>query len=170
MKYIFLFLLSFSILLGADNVNISETDIVQRVINFVIFIAIIWYFVADKLKKMFSDRREGIVKKLQDVQDQLKEAKKSKEQALRKLEESKERALDMIATAKKEAYLITQKIDEQSRIDIEHIIKSNENLMDFEQKKMEKEVIDEILNELFKTEVCTFETADYVNILNKKVA
>ncbi|PAF48588.1 hypothetical protein BKH46_00525 [Helicobacter sp. 12S02634-8] len=158
-----------SALLGSE-VDISDTDIVERIVNFVIFIAILWYLAADKLKELFATRRENIAKKLEEVQDKLKTAKKAKEQALRKLEESKSKATDMVATAKKEAYLVMQKIEEQSRVDIENIIKNNEILMDFEQKKMEREVVEEILTELFKTKVGTFETSDYIHILNKKVA
>ncbi|WP_180675671.1 F0F1 ATP synthase subunit B [Helicobacter sp. 11S03491-1] len=169
MKYIVLLLFCTSCLF-AQEVNISDTDIVERVINFVIFLAILWYFVADKLKQIFVSRREGIAKKLNEVQDKFKNAKKEKEQALRKLEEAKEKASDMLAIAKKEAYLIAQKIDEQSKSDIEHLIKNNEILMDFEQKKMEKQVVDEILSELFKTKTSSLEISDYIHILNKKVA
>ncbi|PAF44218.1 F0F1 ATP synthase subunit B [Helicobacter sp. 11S02596-1] len=169
MKYILFLLLPASLLFGAD-VNVSDTDIVERVINFVIFVAILWYLVADKLKNVFATRREKISKRLDEVQDKLKTAKKAKEQALRRLEEAKEKASDMVATAKKEAYLVMQKIDEQSKIDIENIMKNNETLMDFEQKKMEREVVEEILLELFKTKIGSFETSDYINILNKKVA
>ncbi|PAF52734.1 F0F1 ATP synthase subunit B [Helicobacter sp. 13S00477-4] len=168
MKYLFCFLFGASFLFGAD-INLSDTDIVERVINFVIFIAIIWYLLADKLKKLFSDRRESIAKKLDEVQEKLKIANKTKEQALQKLEEAKEKAIDIVAIAKKEAYLIVQKIDEQSKVDIENLIKNNEILMDFEQKKMEKEVIQDILFELFSQEA-SFENSDYLNILNKKVS
>lgn len=170
MKYILLFLLGTSFLFAASDVNISQTDIVQRVINFVIFIAILWYFVADKLKKMFSNRREQIVNRLNQAQDKLELAKKSKKEALKKLEETKERAAQMIALAKKEAYMISQKFDEQFKLDVENMIKSNEILMEFEQKQMERKVVEEVLCELFKTQASSFEVSKYVNILNKKVA
>ncbi|PAF49902.1 hypothetical protein BKH41_00955 [Helicobacter sp. 12S02232-10] len=169
MKYILFLLFSVSFLFGAD-VNISDTDIVERVINFVIFVAILWYLTADKLRELFANRKEKISKKLDEVQDKLKTAKKAKEQALRRLEEAKEKASDMVITAKKEAYLVMQKIDGQFKIDIENIIKNNDILMDFEQKKMEREVVEEVLSELFKTKIASFETSDYINILNKKVA
>lgn len=170
MKYILLFLFGTSFLFAASDVNISETDIVQRVINFVIFIAILWYLVADKLKQMFSNRREQIVSRLNQAQDKLESAKKSKKEALKKLEEAKERATQMVALAKKEAYMISQKFDEQFKLDVENMIKSNEILMEFEQKQMERKVVEEVLCELFKTQASSFEVSKYVNILNKKVA
>lgn len=170
MKYILLFLFGTSFLLAASDVNISQTDIVQRVINFVIFIAILWYFVADKLKKMFSDRREQIITRLNQAQDKLQLAKKSKEEALKKLEEAKERATQMVATAKKEAYMISQKFDDQFKADVENMIKNNEILMEFEQKQMERKVIEEVLSDLFKTPASSFEVSKYVSILNQKVA
>lgn len=168
MRYIFLLLFSLEISFGSE-ANIADTDIVQRVINFVIFVAILWYFVADKLKGFFASRKLEISKKLDVVQDKLEEAKKIKEQALRKLEEARETAVEIVSTARKEAYLAVQKIDEQSRTDIEHIIKNNEVLMEVEQKRVEREVVDEVLLELFGKKASILETSEYVGILSKKV-
>lgn len=168
MKYTLLLLFLSGFSFGAGG-NVAETDIVQRIINFVIFIAILWYFVADKLKELFVSRRQTISEKLDVVQDKLRSSKKEKEQVLRRLEEARETAADIVATAKREAYLAIQKIDEQSKMDIEHIIKNNEVLMGIEQKKVEREVADEILLELFKTKTSILETSEYIGILNKRV-
>ncbi|PAF53461.1 hypothetical protein BKH42_05925 [Helicobacter sp. 13S00482-2] len=168
-KYILFFLLGGSALFATD-VNISQTDIVERVINFLIFLAILWYLIADKLKQMFASRRNQIVSRLNQAQDKLKVAKKSKEEALKRLDDAKQRATDMIALAKKEAYMISQKFDEQFKLDIENMIKSNEAIMEFERKQMERKVIREILSDLFNTQASSFDTSKYIDILNKKVA
>ncbi|MDO7252748.1 F0F1 ATP synthase subunit B [Helicobacter cappadocius] len=169
MKYILLFLLGSSMLFAAD-VNISQTDIVERTINFFIFLAILWYFVADKLKYIFTNRREQIVLRLNQTQEKLKIAKKAREEAIKRLDEAKERATDMVALAKKEAYLVSQKLDEQFKLDVENMIKNNEALMEFERKRMEKKVVEEILSRLFQTDASSFDVSKYVNILNKRVA
>ncbi len=151
----------------AAAVDISQTDIKWRVINFVIFVAIVWVLVAKHAKAFFAARREKISLQLSEMQERLKEVKIQKEQALRRLEEAKKDALEIIASAKKEAYLLTQKIEEQSRYDIENLIKNTENLMEFEQRRMEKEVISEVLDEVFKK--TQLHSADYGAIIEKKV-
>lgn len=167
MRIILCFFVAFSSLIFASAVDISKTDIVERSINFIIFIAILWYLLAGKLKAFFSARREKIAQRLSEVQEKLKIAKNNKEQALRKLEEAKEQASQILANAKKEAYLIAQKIEEQSSVDIEIMRKNSEILMEFEQRKMEKEVVDEVLQEVFAQS--KLNTTEYVNILEKKV-
>lgn len=167
MRIILCFFVAFSSLIFASAVDISKTDIVERSINFIIFIAILWYLLAGKLKAFFGARREKIAQRLSEVQEKLKIAKNNKEQALRKLEEAKEQASQILANAKKEAYLIAQKIEEQSSVDIEIMRKNSEILMEFEQRKMEKEVVDEVLQEVFAQS--KLNTTEYVNILEKKV-
>lgn len=167
MRLFLLTILSFCSFLGASEVNIADTDMVARVINFVIFAVILWFLVAKRAKAFFGERRNKIADRLIEVQEKLKSAKNSKEQALRKLEDAKERAAEIVANAKKESYMIAQKIEEQSSIDIENMMKSTEALMAFEQKKMEKEVVSEILEEIFSES--KLNATEYVRILEKKV-
>ncbi|WP_104697176.1 MULTISPECIES: F0F1 ATP synthase subunit B [unclassified Helicobacter] len=167
MKIIISFFLLFSTLVFATAVDLSQTDMLERTINFVIFIAILWYFFAAKAKDFFASRREKIAERLSEVQERLKVAKNDKEHALRKLEEAREKANEILEVAKKEAYVIAQKIEEQSSIDIETMRKNTEVLMEFEQRKMQKEVVEEVLHEVFSQN--QLNTAEYINILERKV-
>ncbi|MCE3037845.1 F0F1 ATP synthase subunit B [Helicobacter anatolicus] len=158
---------AFSSVFASMDVQLADTDFLERAINFIIFVAILWFLVAKKAKAFFAARRNKIAERLLEVQEKLKQAKKNKEQALRKLEEAKEVAAEIIANAKREAYMIAQKMEEQSSVDIENMIKNTENLMEIERKKMEKEVVSEILEEVFKES--KINAAEYVKILEKKV-
>ena len=80
-KIVYLALIaSFPSLLLASG-SIQESDFIQRVINFVIFVAILWYFAAGPIKGLFVNRRNAIMARLQEVQDNLHKAKRDKESA-----------------------------------------------------------------------------------------
>lgn len=155
---------------SASEVNIAQTDFSERVINFVIFLAILWYLGAHRLKALLQARRDGISKRFDEVQNKISAAKKAKEQAQKQLGEAQKRAADIIATAKKEAIVIAQKYEEQCSADIESMIKSNESLMFFEQRKAKVELVESVLKELFNSEVADINAEEYVRILSKKVA
>ena len=167
MRYFFgLFVVCFALAQGSG-VDIAQSDFFARSVNFVIFVVIVWVLFAGKVRAFFASRRECISMQLSEVQDRLKSAKDNKEQALRRLEEAKEQAAEILSNAKKECYLIAQKVEEQSSIDIENMFKHTQSLMEFEYKLMEKQVVDEVLTEVFAQ--TKLSAQEYVNILQKKV-
>ena len=78
----------------------GETDIVVRVINFSIFVAILWYLMADKVIGFFRERKESIARKFQEVEDRLKKTKEQKEMLKTKLEEAKVKANEIVDDSK----------------------------------------------------------------------
>ncbi len=156
--------------LSASNVDISQTDFVERVINFVIFVAILWYFAADKLKTLLQNRKNDIISRLDEIQNRVKVAKKAKENARKQLDDAVKKAAEIVADAKKETVLISQKYEEQYKIDADNITKNMESLMFLEERKIENEAIEEILDELFGGDVAKISHKDYIKILNRKVA
>lgn len=155
---------------SAAEVNIAQTDFSERVINFAIFLAILWYLGAHRLKALLQARQAGISKRFDEVQSKISAAKKAKEQAQKQLDEARKKASDIIATAKKEAIVIAQRCEEQCSADIESLIKSNESLMAFEQRKAKVELVESVLKELFNSEAADIDTQEYVRILSRKVA
>lgn len=148
----------------------GETDIVERTINFVIFAALLYYLVAEKAKHFFKQRKLDIASDLEKVQIKLKESKKQKDEAERKVDEAKKIAEDIIATAKKEAYILAQKTEDQSKQEIEILVKQYNENMEFQKRKEEKVVVGEILNELFESDVLDLDEKSYTDIISRKVA
>lgn len=157
------------IFLFAAEVDITNSDIIERTINFAIFVAILWYLLANRIKTALKSRQNDISSKLNAVQDKLELSKTKKEEALKSLEQSKQKAQEIISNAKKEAFIITQNIDEQCKNDIEILKKNHSELLKFEQKRMKKSVIDDILDEIFIKNDLKLVKNDYINILFKKV-
>lgn len=159
------------ILLGAGGEqNIAETDIVERAINFIIFFSLLYYLVADKVRNFLKQRKLDIANELEKVQIKLKESKKLKDDAEVKVEEAKKIAEDIVQTAKKESFMIAQKIEESTKNDIEILVKSYNENIEFEKRKSEKAVVSEILSDLFDSSVLDLSQSNYTDIVSKKVA
>jgi F-type H+-transporting ATPase subunit b len=148
----------------------GSTDIVPRTINFLIFAAILYRYVAGPLKNFFKERREEIVTTLKSIQEKVEESKKAKAEALKKLEDSKVLAKSIVEDAKKEAELITAKIKNELENELELLEKYNEERKEIERRKMVKAVVAETVNSLFKENLQTFDNSELVNIVMKKVA
>lgn len=165
MKYLIFMLPIFA--LGAE-VNITDSDIIARTINFIIFFAICWYLIAGRLKSALSNRSQTIADRLSAVQKKLEESKLHKDEMLKKLDESKELAENIVESAIKEAQIITQNIESQLKNDIELLKKSHNERLNFEVKKMKKVVINEVIEEILSG--VSLDKKDYLHILNEKVA
>lgn len=148
----------------------GETDILQRTVNFVIFAAIIYYLLADKLKAYFASRKEGIQGELDKVQDTLKQSQEKVESAKLELEDAKKLAEDIIATAKKDISSIKEKIEASADNDISNMEKSLDEKIVVETKKAKTEVVSEVLNELLESDDATITQDELANIVLKKVA
>lgn len=126
----------------------KEVDYIPRLVNFIIFAAIVWHFVGDKIKTFYKDRKEKIAQEFQSVQDKLRESKKNRDVLKQKVEESHKKAEEMITTAKKEAVFLKEKILENAQKDTEVIKKQFVDFQEFETRKMKRETVKEFMNKL----------------------
>jgi F-type H+-transporting ATPase subunit b len=148
----------------------GETDIVQRTVNFLIFAGILYYLLADPIKNFFSGRSKEIADELEKVQEKLRDSKAAKEAAEQKIEEAKKFAEDLMVTAKKENKILNEKIMQQCDADLENVTKQNAALMDLEQRKMVREVVDTVMDDVLAEESAGFDKETMAQIIMKKVA
>jgi len=146
------------------------TDIVQRTVNFVIFAGIIWYLLAEPMKNFFGGRSQDIADELQKVQDRLKESKQAKEAAQAKVTEASKLAEEIIATASKEGKILNEKILKQCDADLENMSKQGGAGMELEQRKMVRDLVDEIMSDVLAQESSALDKDAMANIIMKKVA
>ncbi len=164
--------LGFLILLSplcATGLDISQTDIIERSLNFLLFAGILWYFLAKKLRSFLRSKSLEISKRLEEIQAQLKVSKENKKKLLKELEQAKEKAELIISDANKEAYTITQKYELQTKMDVENLIKSSKALMDLEVKKIKRELVESVFKDLRESKKVSFNTQDCVNILKQRL-
>jgi len=152
---------------GAEH---GGTDIVQRTVNFLLFAGLIWYLIAEPAKNYFLARSQGIADDLQRVQDKLNESVALKKEALDKITEAQKFAEELSVSTKKENKILNDNIMLQCESDLETIAKQNVSLMEFEQRKMVRTVVEDVLNEVLSQSSDDFDKEAMANVILKKVA
>ena len=150
--------------------NGAGTDILERTVNFFIFVAIMYYLLSDKLKTFFGERTESIQSELDKVQEILKESDKKLVDAKQEVENAKKVADELISTATSEVEAIKTKIDVATEQEIASLSKSFENKTELEVRKVKKEVVENVLNQLLSDDNIALSQKDLANIITKKVA
>ncbi len=150
--------------------SFEQSDFIPRLINFVLFVAILWYFTFARIKAIFVNRRTHIASQLEEIQNKLHKAQKEKADALKKLEESKARAREIVEIARKEASMISQRFAQQTQAQVQTLIQTMEANMEFEQTKAMREVVESVLSEVVHSKDVQLENKDYVNIITKRIA
>jgi F-type H+-transporting ATPase subunit b len=159
-----------SLVFASTGAGGAETDIVQRTVNFVLFVGILWYLLAKPIKTYFTGRSEGIAKELQSVQDKLNESVNKKKDALAKISEAEKQAAEILETAKKESKILNDSILAQCEADIENLEKSQASKFELAQRKMVNSVVEEVLDEVIAESSEAFTKDAMVNVILKKVA
>ena len=167
---VFMLMISTYALASSGSAEHAGTDIVQRTVNFLLFAALIWYLVAEPAKNFFAARSQGIADELQKVQDKLNESITLKKEALNKISEAEKFAEDLAITSKKENKILNDNIMIQCDADLETLGKQQVSLVEFEQRKMVRNVVEDTLNEVLSESGDGFDKEAMANVILKKVA
>lgn len=167
-KLLFLFLAIFPALVFANDGK--NYDILPRTVNFLIIVTIIFYFVKEPVKKAYNDRIKRISDSLDAASKRLEESKIAREQAIKDLETAKSRAIALIETAKKEAVNLREKTKEATKFEIERLEKAYEDQKAFEERKVRKNVVAEILDGVFDENSLEISQSNLIKIIQKKAS
>ena len=170
MSRILVIMLMISTYALASDAEHAGTDIVQRTVNFVLFAGLVWYLVAEPVKTYFAARSQGISSELQKVQDKLNESITLKKDALVKISEAEKFADELVVSSKKENKILNDNIMKQCNVDLETLSKQQVSVMEFEQRKMVRNVVEETLNEVLSQSAESFDKEAMANVILKKVA
>lgn len=148
----------------------GEYDIVPRAINFFIFVAILYYLLATPFKNFYKNRILRISSRLDEIQKKLLESKTKKLEMMKRLEEAKANAVSALSTAKKEAEILVGQIKSETQEELILMDRHFEEQKEYKLRKMEKEVVSQIIAELFNDRDIKLEQKEIVNIMMKKVS
>jgi F-type H+-transporting ATPase subunit b len=168
-KKIFTLLALAPLALYASDANV-ETDILERTVNFLIFISIIYYLLADKIKAFFSDRTQSIQAELDKVQEMLKASEDKVSEAKQEIENAKKIAAELVDSAKSDIESIKSKIEANVEQEIAFLSKSFDEKTALEARRVKKEVVESVLDQLLSDENIAVSQQDITNIILKKVA
>lgn len=148
----------------------TNYDIVERTVNFLIFAAIIYYLLADKLKSYFADRTASIQSELDKVQEMVKESEKKVADAKLEVENAKKVAEELVASANNDVESIKAKIEAAVEQEIAYLDRSFNEKTELETKKIKREVVQNVLEELLSSENIELSQDELASIVLKKVA
>ncbi|MCK9338209.1 MAG: hypothetical protein M0P43_10285 [Arcobacteraceae bacterium] len=169
LKIISIIALLFPAILFAAGAS-EETDTVQRIVNFIIFAAIIYYLLANKIKAYFAGRTASIQAELDKVQDTLKASEAKVEDAKAQLENAKRLAAEIVAGANLDIDKIKDSVSRNVTQEINYMQKTFNEKLDIELKKAKKEVVAEVLEELLDSKNIDVSNEELASIVLKKVA
>ena len=129
-----------------------------------------YYLIANPVKNAYKGRIEGIAARLDNIEQKLKESKAKKDDAIKRVEEAKANADSLVETARKEAFLISERIKEETMQEIVNLEKSFQDQKEFEKRRMVKSVVGEILNEIFASDSVKMDQSELINIMLKRVS
>ena len=170
MSRILITLLTLSTLALASDAGNAGTDIVQRTVNFLLFAGLVWYLVAEPVKNYFASRSQSIADELVKVQDKLNETISLKKEALAKISSAEKFAEELEVSAKKENKIINDNMMAQCEVELEILTKQHASLTQFEQRKMVRTVVEDVLNDVLSQSSDGFDKEAMANVILKKVA
>ena len=170
MSRILITLLTISTVALASDTGNAGTDIVQRTVNFLLFAGLIWFLVAEPVKNYFNSRSQGISDELKKVQDKLNETVALKKEALAKITEAEKFAEELAVSSKKENKILNDNMMAQCEVELETLAKQHSTLVEFEQRKMVRNVVEDVLNEVLTQSTDGFDKEAMANVILKKVA
>ncbi len=147
-----------------------QTDILERTVNFFIFAAILYYLLADKLKTFFKDRTRSIQSELDKVEELKKESEKKVSDAKLGIETAKNVADELIASANSDIEAIKTKIEVAVEQEIANLAKGFDEKTELEVRKVKKEVVQNVLDQLLSNDNIALSQEDLANVILKKVA
>ena len=162
--------LSFGLLSLGLFASDEGTDILPRTINFIIFAGILYYLIGDGIKDFFENRKNGIANDLDEVQKVLKDSKAKKEAAITKLREAEKIAEEIVLMANKDSKIITEKMQQNVKVEIVNLEKQQVEFMSLAKKKVTQDVAHEVLKELFEDGALSISNQNIIDIIKKKVA
>ena len=163
------------LLLGFAGVFASEdhggqTDIIPRVVNFLIFAGILYYLIAGFVRNFFAGRRQGIADEFDKIQQRLDEAKQSKEKAASEVEKARITADEIIATARKEAQMMAERIKAGEDQEVRYLARQKEESQQVMRNKMIRTVVEETMSEILESKDLVSENKELIHTLIGKVA
>ncbi len=147
-----------------------ENDFIPRIVNFTIFVGILYYLLANPIKNFFKGRSEDIEERLAEIQKRLQAAKDEQKEAQNRLENSENRADEIIADAKTEAVYLSEKIALESQNELSMMDKQFEEKLSLMERKLAKSVINEVLNENITNSDILLDEKRVIDIISRKVA
>lgn len=147
-----------------------DYDIVARTFNFVMFVGILYYFIANPIKNAYKGRIEAIEKKMTQSRNKILEAQRKEEEARTKAEKMKVQAAEFIENGKVEAKLLKEKIERDAEAAIRILNESFAEQKEFARRDSVRKTVASVLDNAFSDKDIAVSEQALVDIIKKKVS
>lgn len=167
-RLLFIFLLFCDTLFSYD--NILDTDIVARTVNFIIFATIMYVLINKPLKSFLQSRQNGISEEFTDYEDRYTLLKRQFQKAKDKYNGISTKSQEILKQAHEEAKEIEQIKLKELEQTLVNMKKSSKNYLINKQLLIKQEIVDNVINDIFKSDELKLSSSDLINIVEKKVS
>jgi F-type H+-transporting ATPase subunit b len=144
-----------------------EYDFLPRVVNFTIFVGLLYYLLSQPIKSFFKNRSLGIATQLNEIEIKLQSAKDEKKEAQARVVSSEAKAKEMLSDAEAEAVLLASKIVASNEYELALLDKQQVEKMRLEERRLAREAIDEVLGENITVDDIPLDSQKVISIISK---
>ncbi len=157
---------------GAEHhdVTMFNSDFFYRVLNFSVFVGIVYYLAANPVKEFFVGRSEGIANQLEEIEEKLQASKNERLTAEENVVKAETKAKEIVSDAGNEAKLLTDNIADKNAVALSLLEKQAVEKEALSSKKATQTTIDALLNDGFENSDITVDEAKVVSLISSKVA
>ncbi len=117
-----------------------SADLFSPTVNFVLFSGALVYFLKKPVQTLVRERRENLLKQVEDARQQKEEAQKKLAEFETKLRSFESEAKNYLETAKQEAQVLKKKIIDDANASAERILKESESSLNAMVQEFKNEV------------------------------
>jgi len=155
---------------GHHEVTMTNSDFFYRILNFSVFVGILYYLIANPIKDYFTGRTEGIANQLEEIEEKLQASKNERLEAEENLLKAETKAKEMVADAANEAKILSANISEKNALALEVLEKQAKDRDALAAKKATQATISTLLNDGFENADINVDEAKVVSLVSGKVA
>lgn len=169
-KFVFTFIAGALIMFAMMSEAGSETDIVARTVNFLLFAVILWLLIASPVRRFFEGRSAEIADQLNRVQDRLNETREQKETARKRVDEARVFADELATATQRETELLAKQIMEVCESDLVQLEKQAEDKKALAHRRMVNDVVTAIIDEALEGGIQSLDQKKMAEIVTRKAA
>jgi len=157
---------------GAEHHDVSmfNSDFFYRVLNFSVFMGILYYLAANPIKEFFVGRSAGIASQLEEIEAKLQASENERLVAEENVVKAETKAKSIVVDAEEEAKLLAEKIAEKNEVALTHLEKQAVEKQALSSKKATQSTIDNLLNDGFDNDDIAVDDSKVVSLVSGKVA
>ncbi len=160
--------------LASEGHGIPWGDFFLRLLNFAIFIGIIWYAAGKLIKRFFRERREGVVREMEELDRKRKDAEERLADVEQRISGAEEECRKILDEGRVQAERMKDQILEDARVQAERIVEQATRLAEQQGKaeldSLRSRMADSIVGQVEKSLAETLDNEKHMRLIDKSLS